>query len=409
MDILSLQFLYALGAIILIDLVLAGDNAIIIALAARKLPAHLQKKAIIWGTVGAIAVRTLMTVAVVWLLKVPGLMLAGGALLLWIAVKLLMPTNDDPHSGEAHASTTLVGALKTIVIADTVMGLDNVLAVAGAANGSFLLVTLGLLISIPIVVWGSTLILKWVERFPVIVYLGAGVLALTAAKMMLSEPLIQDWIAPYKAWSWLLISAVVAAVIGLGYSLNRRASAQISVATPLSVVSPPLNALVNKETSIMDQAATRRLIQKYGNGGASASPIKVHLLHITPRFNKRVTKNLPAGARGNFIKESAEKAVLPVTRLLDSVGMSYEIHLQASNNIPETILNTAKRLGCSQIMMGSDRSNALARFLNNSVTSKLLAKSELPVEVVLDGEASKFQRWVLPAGAGAAMIVLIAD
>ena len=318
MEILSLQFLYALGAIILIDLVLAGDNAIVIALAARKLPAHLQKKAIMWGTVGAIAVRTLMTVAVVWLLKVPGLMLAGGALLLWIAVKLLMPSNDDPHSGEAHASTTLVGALKTIVIADTVMGLDNVLAVAGAANGSFLLVTLGLLISIPIVVWGSTLILKWVERFPVIVYLGAGVLALTAAKMMLSEPLIQDWIAPYKAWSWLPISAVIAAVIGLGYSLNRRASAQISVATPLPVVSPSLNALVNKETSIMDQAiisnfaqtilipveagqrtlaATRRLIQKYGNGGASTSPIKVHLLHITPRFNKRVRKNLPAGAR----------------------------------------------------------------------------------------------------------------
>ena len=167
--------------------------------------------------------------------------------------------------------------------------------------------------------------------------------------------------------------------------------------------------LIPVEAGQRTLAATRRLIQKYGNGGASTSPIKVHLLHITPRFNKRVTKNLPAGARSNFIKESAEKSVLPVTRLLDSVGMSYEIHLQASNNIPETILNTAKRLGCSQIMMGSDRSDALARFLNNSVTSKLLAKSELPVEVVLDGEASKFQRWVLPAGAGAAMIVLIAD
>jgi YjbE family integral membrane protein len=222
MDILTLQFIYALGAIILIDLVLAGDNAIIIALAARKLPAHLQKKAIIWGTVGAIAIRTGMTVAVVWLLEVPGLMLAGGALLLWIAIKLLMPTNTDSQPGEHHASTTLVGALKTIVIADTVMGLDNVLAVAGAANGSFLLVALGLLISIPIVVWGSTLILKWVERFPIIVYLGAGVLALTAVKMMLTEPLIQDWIAPYKAWSWLAIGVAVVAVIAFGYGINRR-------------------------------------------------------------------------------------------------------------------------------------------------------------------------------------------
>jgi predicted tellurium resistance membrane protein TerC len=104
------------------------------------------------------------------------------------------------------------------------MGLDNVLAVAGAAHGSFLLVTLGLLISIPIVVWGSTLILKWVERFPIIVYVGAAVLALTAAKMMLSEPLLEPWIAPYKEWSWLLIAFIVASVIGFGYFLSRRAT-----------------------------------------------------------------------------------------------------------------------------------------------------------------------------------------
>jgi YjbE family integral membrane protein len=220
MDIFSLQFLYALGAIILIDLVLAGDNAIVIALAARKLPPPLQRRAVIWGTVGAIAVRSLLTVVVVWLLKIPGLLLAGGALLLWIAVKLILPSENDSHGSEHGAATTFVGAMKTIVVADAVMGLDNVLAVAGAAHGSFLLVTLGLLISIPIVVWGSTLILKWVERFPIIVYVGAAVLALTAAKMMLSEPLLEPWIAPYKEWSWLLIAFIVASVIGFGYFLS---------------------------------------------------------------------------------------------------------------------------------------------------------------------------------------------
>jgi YjbE family integral membrane protein len=180
MDVLfSSEFLSALLAIVVIDLVLAGDNAIVIALAARNLPAHLQKKAIVWGTVGAIVVRSLMTVAVVWLLKIPGLMLAGGALLVWIAYKLL---TDDGGGDENHGavSTTFLGAMKTIVIADAVMGLDNVLAVAGAAQGSYLLVVLGLLISIPIVIWGSTLILKWVERFPAIVFLGAAVLAWTA-------------------------------------------------------------------------------------------------------------------------------------------------------------------------------------------------------------------------------------
>ena len=148
------QFLSALLAIIVIDLVLAGDNAIVIALAARALPAHLQKRAIVWGAVGAIGVRSLMTVIVVWLLKIPGLLLVGGAMLVWIAYHLLRP--DDSNSGtHGAAATTFWGAMRTIVIADAVMGLDNVLAVAGAAHGSYLLVVTGLVISVPIVVWGS--------------------------------------------------------------------------------------------------------------------------------------------------------------------------------------------------------------------------------------------------------------
>ncbi len=425
MDILSLQFLYALGAIVLIDLVLAGDNAIVIALAARKLPPDLQKKAIIWGTVGAIAVRTLLTVVVVWLLKVPGLLLAGGALLLWIAVKLIVPTDDDSHSAKNLSSTSFLGAMKTIVIADAVMGLDNVLAVAGAAHGSFLLVTLGLLISIPIVVWGSTLILKWVERFPIIVYAGSGVLALTAAKMMLSEPLLEPWLAPYMGWSWLLIAVIVCAVIGLGYWLSQRALGNGIKSESTSVSSSPTN-----ESTIMKQdtttqaaqktlipvdggqpslAAIRRVIEEHTLAGPSAPPITVHLLHITPRFSKHITRHLPLGARGRFIKDSAEHAILPATRLLDFAGIPYEVHLQSSNSISETILNSAKRLDCSLIILGSQRNNAFSRFVRNSVTSKLLARSEIPVEVVLQGEASKLQRFVLPVGAGAIMIALIAD
>lgn len=219
MEIFSLQFLYALGAIILIDLVLAGDNAIVIALAARRLPPKLQKRAILWGTGGAIFVRTLMTVVVVWLLKVPGLLLLGGALLLWIAVKLLAP-QEAPGEGEHGAVDSFWGAMKTIVVADAVMGLDNVLAVAGAAHGSFLLVVLGLLISIPIVVWGSTLILKWVERFPIIVYVGAAVLAWTAAKMMLGEPLVKEFIAPVAGYAWLAQVMAIAGVLGIGYMMN---------------------------------------------------------------------------------------------------------------------------------------------------------------------------------------------
>lgn len=169
------EFLTALLAIVIIDLVLAGDNAIVIALAARSLPERLRKRAIIWGAVGAIGVRSLMTVIVVWLLKIPRLLLVGGALLLWIAYRLLLPATD---AGGAHGpvATTFWGAMRTIVIADAVMGLDNVLAVAGAAHGNYALVVTGLGISVPIVVWGSTLVLKVVDRYSGVVYVGAAVL-----------------------------------------------------------------------------------------------------------------------------------------------------------------------------------------------------------------------------------------
>ena len=169
MEFMSAPWWSALLAIILIDLVLAGDNAIVIALAARSLPKHLQKKAIVWGTVGAIVVRSVMTIGVVWLLKVPGLLLVGGLGLLWIAYKLI--ANSDNHDEHGVAATTFWGAMKTIIVADALMGVDNVLGVAGAAHGAFDLVVIGLLISVPIVVFGSSMVLKLVDRFPAIMYL----------------------------------------------------------------------------------------------------------------------------------------------------------------------------------------------------------------------------------------------
>ena len=215
----------ALATIILIDLVLAGDNAIVIALAARRLPPQLQRRAIVWGTVGAIVVRSLMTVGVVWLLKIPGLMLAGGLGLLWIAYKLLA----DSDSGDSHeggGATTFWGAMKTIVIADALMGVDNVLGVAGAAQGSFDLVVLGLLISVPIVVFGSAVVLRMVERWSIIIQLGAGVLAFTAAKMIVNEP----WLDPVfdgsdalqVAARWGTYVTAVAGVLLLGWWTSRR-------------------------------------------------------------------------------------------------------------------------------------------------------------------------------------------
>jgi YjbE family integral membrane protein len=221
MDIFSVEFLSALLAIVVIDLVLAGDNAIVIALAARSLPAALQNKAVMWGTVGAIVVRAAMTLIVVWLLMVPGLRFLGGLALVWIAYKLLAPSQGQ---GGAHGkpADNFWSAMKTIVVADALMGLDNVLAVAGAAKGSFLLVVLGLLISIPIVVWGSTLILKWVDRFPVIVYIGAGVLAWTAAQMMLHEPVLMAHLHDRGPLKLAVYLAVITGVLLGGLRVNKR-------------------------------------------------------------------------------------------------------------------------------------------------------------------------------------------
>jgi len=211
------EFWTALLAIIMIDLVLAGDNAILIGLAARKLPKEQQKKVILWGAIGAIVIRVIATLLVVYLLKIPGLHLIGGLLLVWIAYKLLV--EEEEH--EVTAADSLWGAVKTIIIADALMGLDNVLAVAGASHGNMWLVTIGLLVSIPVVMWGSTLILKLIERYPVIVMIGAGILAWTASKMVVGEPFMSGYFAnPFVKYGFEIV--VVAAVLLAGASKQRK-------------------------------------------------------------------------------------------------------------------------------------------------------------------------------------------
>ena len=228
MEFLSSAWWSALLAIILIDLVLAGDNAIVIALAARSLPPNLQRKAIVWGTVGAIVVRSAMTVGVVWLLKIPGLMLVGGLGLVWIAYKLLADQGGNEHEGPV--ANTFWGAMKTIVIADALMGVDNVLGVAGAAHGSFDLVIIGLLVSVPIVVFGSTMVLKLVQRFPLIIHAGAAVLAFTAAKMIVSEPLLDAVFDPSETLNLVArygtYAVAVIGVLAAGWWATRRQSGE---------------------------------------------------------------------------------------------------------------------------------------------------------------------------------------
>lgn len=216
---LSTDQLSNLLTIVLLDLVLAGDNAIVIALAARNLPQHLQSRAVFWGTFGAIAVRVLLTAMVVLLLKLPGLMLAGGATLLPIAWKLLKREDGRP---DVAAATGFWPALRTIITADALMGLDNVLAIAGASKGHLGLVVLGLLISLPLVAWGSTLILKLIDRFPFIVYIGAGAIAFTAARMIAHDHLVAGWFQAHRWTAHALAALLVVTVCGGGWWTNRR-------------------------------------------------------------------------------------------------------------------------------------------------------------------------------------------
>ncbi len=216
MDFFLPDWVSAVLSIVIIDLILAGDNAIVIGLAARNLPTSHQKRVIVWGTLGAVLIRSLATLTVVWLLKIPGLTFFGGLVLIWMAYKLLV----EEKQHDVSPGQSFWGAIGTIIIADAVMGFDNVLAVAGAAHGSFLLVVTGLLISIPIVVWGSNLVIKVIDRYPLVLYLGSAVIAFTAGKMITSEPLLKSFFETNDVYKWLVMIGIVLGVVVSGRAHN---------------------------------------------------------------------------------------------------------------------------------------------------------------------------------------------
>lgn len=225
MEIVSMQFFMALGSIILLDILLGGDNAVVIAMAANKLPGNLRRKAILIGTGGAVVIRLVMTLIAVWLLTIPFLQALGGLILLPIAVKLLVPAEQEEN---VTASDSLMGAIKTIIIADAAMGVDNVLAIAGASHGSFLLVACGFLISIPIIVGGSTIIGKLMDRFPVILYAGAGLLGWTAGSMIGHDKILGTLMQKMAGtWAPMTLQIVLAAgVIAIGLWMSRKRAVQ---------------------------------------------------------------------------------------------------------------------------------------------------------------------------------------
>ncbi len=230
MDLMNPQFWVSVLQIIVIDILLGGDNAVVIALACRKLPEHQRNKGIAWGVVGAIGLRIVLIFFALQLLALPYLKLVGAVLLLWIGVKLLQPEEEDGHS-TVKSSTNLLGAIKTIVVADAVMSLDNVIAVAGAAKGDLGLVAFGIVISIPIIVWGSKIVLRLMDRFPVVITLGGALLGWIAGGMIVTDVKVKPWLTGTPHWLHYAVAAAGALmVVAVGTWLARR---RVGVPAPL--------------------------------------------------------------------------------------------------------------------------------------------------------------------------------
>ena len=217
------DFWVGLVKIIWINIILSGDNAVVIALAARSLPPEQQKKAIAFGSGAAVVLRIVLTVVAAKLLELSFLQIVGGCLLLWIGLQLL--TGDEEDEGASKGTGSMMAAIRTILIADLVMSLDNVIAVAAAAGGNMVLLILGLAISIPMVIFGSTLMIKLMERFPVIVILGAGLIGWVGGETIMNDKLLHGYVEANPSLHYIAAAAGAALVVGLGLWLQKRSAA----------------------------------------------------------------------------------------------------------------------------------------------------------------------------------------
>jgi len=226
MDFVTPHFWVALGEIMVVNILLSGDNAVVIALACRNLPKRYRNRAVLAGSGGAVLLRVLFCFVVAWLMQVPFLKLAGGALLLWIGIRLLVPEHED-GDGAGHGASNLWGAIRTIVIADAVMSLDNVIAIAAAAKGDMTLIITGLVLSIPLIVFGSQLLLGVLNRFPVLVTAGGALLGWIGGEVMVTDPALHGWVEGLGHNAELAAALAGAAVVVLvGKTLARRAEAR---------------------------------------------------------------------------------------------------------------------------------------------------------------------------------------
>ena len=388
-------FWIALMQIIGINIVLSGDNAVVIALAARSLPPVQQKKAIIWGSGAAVVMRIVLTIAAVELLSLPFLKLIGTGLLMWIGVQLLLPEREEGEGG-VKTSGNLAAAIRTILIADLVMSLDNVIGVAAAAKGSLLLLILGLAISIPVVIFASTFLLKIMGRYPVIITVGAGLLGWVAGDMATTDPVVKDWVSANAAWlheAAEVLGAVLVVIVGKWLAaeamLRRPALAELGeggIPAPAAAVVPAAASpgLFNRILLPVDGSdsaahAVEHVIALWRHPPPETMDIR--LMNVQREVSGDVSRFVAKESLQDYHRERSVTALERARKMLDDAGVKYSVHMLVGKPW-DVISEYAGVHQCDHIVMGTRGLGSYTGGSLGSVAYGVAQRSPVPVLIV---------------------------
>lgn len=366
----------------------------VIALACRKLPPRQRTRGILWGTAGAIVLRIILIFFALQLLAIPFLKILGALLLVWIGVKLLAPDHEDGHADIA-SSDKLWGAVKTVILADFVMSVDNVIAIAGAAETAegdhgFSLVIFGVLISIPIIVWGSQSVIKLMDRFPIIITLGGMLLGWIAGTMTVTDPVLvnPDVVAQFpkiKATAAMHYGAGLAGALLVLAIGGLRTARSVGKARPVPVAEAPAGGgrlrriLLAVDGSAEARRATQRVLEMRLSL-ADPAALDLQVVNVQRPVSGNVSSFVAKKSLSEYYQERGAAALAPVRKLLDDAGVSYQAH-QYVGTPGNTIAQEAKARACDLIVMGT-RGRGRAETLLGSVAQRTIEKSDIPVMLV---------------------------
>lgn len=380
MDFGDPAFWISVGQIILIDILLGGDNAVVIALACRRLPPHLRSKGILWGVVGAVGARVVLIFFALQLLELPYLKAVGALLLVWIGVKLMLPEEEEAH-GKLEGGTTLWSAVRTVIVADAVMSLDNVIAVAAAADGHLGLVIFGILVSVPIIVWGSKFVLMLIDRFPLVITLGAALLGWIAGGMLVGDQAWKGWYEAQPSWFGTAAAAAGALlVVALGTLFSRRARARHAVAP--AAAAAPARAGTQRVLVPVDVGSPLEAIAQHLRAERTRDPgLEIELLNVRMPVDGHARSFVSADEVASYHDDESRQALAPAQAALAAAGVPCTTRHEVGHVTP-TILRRAREFGADRIVMGRHGRSDLVDRLLGSIASDVSAQAHVPVTLV---------------------------